>query len=255
MTGLLQGISCYQADMCEAVGEQPYGALVVQFKKNLFSYEQKAPSPSGGTEIDLLSVSCAGKKDCIAVGSYLDSSNATNALSEQWNGKSWQLLTLPTPAGSTSSALSAVSCATADSCMAVGTFTGASGTATPLAYDWDGSAWTIESSPAIPKGSSSAEFSGVSCLPSIGCIAVGSYASTSSPSVALAESWDGASWTVRSAAIPNGATQTNFAGVSCLGPSGEVQCTAVGSWINPAGWRVPLAEMTTSALNVTAGSG
>ena len=70
--GLLQGISCYQADMCEAVGEQPYGALVVQFKKNLYAYEQTAPSPSGATDVDLLSVSCASKKDCIAVGSYVD---------------------------------------------------------------------------------------------------------------------------------------------------------------------------------------
>ena len=54
----------------------------------------------------------------MAVGSYLSPHNVRVALAEHWNGTSWTIDTVPTPSGFDD--LSGVACASATSCIAVG---------------------------------------------------------------------------------------------------------------------------------------
>jgi len=135
------------------------------------------------------------------------------------------------PAAASASVISAnlndVSCTSAHTCMAVGTFLSSKGPEFTLAETWNGTAWTVVPSPTPNIAQGGGELDSVSCPSSTACIAVG-FISTNKTTTAtspLAESWNGTKWTV----VPTpklanaGAALT---GVSCTRPS---SCMAVGS--------------------------
>lgn len=133
--------------------------------------------------------------------------------------------------------LKSVSCTTASFCEAVGGSINAGAGA--VAEVWNGSTWTQQSVPAPtaphPQGF---ELDGVSCTAADACEAVGYY-STTSGAVALAERWNGTSWTVQPSASLTYAN-SELGGVSCT--AADV-CEAVGFYSNtPSGGRLTLAE-------------
>ena len=115
-----------------------------------------------------------------------------------------------------------VSCPAANSCMAVGTYTKASGAGVVLAERWDGSRWRIQPVPS-PSGAAWSNLLGVSCVSPSACEAVGVTTSRSGAQKALAEGWNGSRWQLQAAPSLPGGGQLN--GVSCTSPSA---CTAVG---------------------------
>ena len=74
----------------------------------------------------------------------------------------------------------------ATACTAVGYAQDSSGNSTALAEAWDGSHWSIQSTPA-PTGGTDVLFDGVSCTTATACSAVGSYYNSASAAVTLAE--------------------------------------------------------------------
>src|SRR5215471_17363247 len=110
-----------------------------------------------------------------------------------------------------------VSCPAANLCMAVGTYTKASGAGVTLAEQWNGTAWRIQPVPSPPGAAWSALF-GVSCVSRSACTAVGG----SLAGKALAERWNGSRWQIQPAPSPAGAF---LSGVTCTSSSA---CTAVG---------------------------
>src|ERR1700730_18538535 len=116
---------------------------------------QYPPHPAGSFNSSLEGVSCAHvaavPASCIAVGGYQDQAN-DNALSlaEKWNGSSWVIQPTPNPPGSVSAVSAAVSCPAMTSCEAVGGYsTSIQGTDSPLAEGWNGTAWALQSTPAL----------------------------------------------------------------------------------------------------------
>ena len=93
---------------------------------------------------------------------------------EHWNGTSWTGATLP----DTNLELSAVTCAGATECWAVGTdYFGT--TSQPAVERWNGSTWAAVGAPdPVPYGSRGTGYgdglSGVSCIATSACVAVGS---------------------------------------------------------------------------------
>ena len=121
-------------------------------------------------------------------------------LAEQWTGSAWTALTVPDPYASTDYAeLNSVSCTSAASCIAVGDDINAAGTTdATVAAQWNGSTWTILSTPS--PDTLSALYS-VSCTSATFCSAVG----VSSPSptgkvTPVAETWNGSTWSLQTAA-------------------------------------------------------
>jgi hypothetical protein len=58
----------------------------------------------------------------MAVGYYANASRSSrDGLAEHWNGTSWTVQSMPTPAGSNIYEIAGVSCPTTHMCMAVGT--------------------------------------------------------------------------------------------------------------------------------------
>jgi len=139
--------------------------------------------------------------------------------------RGWSVTPSPNPVIPTGQ-LSWVSCPAPSSCMAVGTYTKASGAGVTLAEQWNGNQWRIQPvpSPPSPPGAAGSGLSGVSCVSMSACEAVGVTVSRSGAQTALAEGWNGSRWQLQHAPTPAGGRQ--LIGVSCTSPSA---CTAVGA--------------------------
>jgi hypothetical protein len=238
---------------------------------------QSIPNPSGALISMLAAVSCATARACIAVGSYTSSSGATVAFAERWNGATWQVQAIPTPAGVSGSGLAAVSCITAQACTAVGSYTKGSGSPKLLAERWNGTSWSTQPI-AAPAGTTAPRLTGVSCpatqactavgevtskgqaqptptppgftgplgQPSLsavscptatGCTATGNYTRGDVPAFFI-EAWNGTHWRLRTAPTPPGTTSGALGGVSCR----QTGCTAAGGYTGLTGVAVTLAS-------------
>ena len=191
---------------------------------------QRTPNPTGAQNSLLSAVSCSWPWICTAVGSYYNTSTGTTVtLAEQWNGTKWIIQNTPNPAGATGSSLTGVSCTRTTVCTAVGSYTNGAGTTMALAERWNGTSWSIQTTPSL-AGTSGSSFNSVSCTSSAACTAVGEANGVSggyNVALTLAERWNGVSWTIQS--TPNFTSQVSsfLTGVSC--PSRSV-CAAVGDF-------------------------
>jgi hypothetical protein len=160
---------------------------------------------------------------CTAVGYYWYS-GVTVSLAEGWDGTSWTIQPTPNPSGATDSSLWGVSCTSATACTAVGAYETNASTQTQvaLAERWDGTAWTIQTTPN-PTGARRSSLSGVSCTSATACTAVGNYKNSAGRQVTLAERWEGTRWTIQATPNPTG-DDPFLTGVSCT----SATCTAVG---------------------------
>ena len=132
-----------------------------------------------------------------------------------------------------------VSCRTAANCLAVGidqnAFKGMGG---PLAEKWNGRAWQTVAV-KLPAGATGGALGRISCVSATHCVAVGFF-DKGGPAhqFALAETWNGSSWTPSEPPAPGGAS-TSLSGVSC---KSATACVAVGAYTKNASGGAPLAE-------------
>ena len=232
---VLNGVSCTSATACIAVGDTSNtdahgvstGLPLAEVWDGTSWTTQTIPKPAGSPNISLNGVSCTSATVCIAVG-YVQINGAGNIpLAERWDGTSWTVQTTPNPTTSTSSELSGVSCTSATTCIAVGTYdtSGTNVNLLQLVERWDGTSWTIQATPQQQS-----VLHGVSCTSDTACTAVGSYvSSTTTNGPPLAEVWDGTSWTTQT--IPNepGRTWGLLNAVFCTSVSA---CATVGHYNN-----------------------
>jgi hypothetical protein len=138
----------------------------------------------------------------------------------------WSRQLVPTPANSTNASLTGVSCTSRDACTAVGS-SDAEGPAVGdiLLERWNGRDWSLQAAaPPVGVSPTIGGFLGlgsISCVSDTYCVAVGTDATDIQR--ALAESWDGSSWSVQPSA-------SQFLGgelgtVSC---SSRVACMSAG---------------------------
>jgi sugar lactone lactonase YvrE len=219
------GVSCTSASACTAVGTYDGNSMTQRWNGSNWSI-QETPTPSGGTAPVPTGVSCASSSACTAVGSYKNGSAVFVPLAEGWNGSAWAVQTIPSPGGAKESRLESVSCPSASACTAVGYYKNSASTLVTLAERWNGTEWTVQTTPN-PSGAKESIEEGVSCPSTSACTAVGNYQNSGGTSVPLAESWNGAEWTVQTIPAPAGALRTVLRDVAC---SSSTSCTAVGSY-------------------------
>lgn len=230
-TASLTSVSCKSSNACVAVGQYTKGSSVQALAESWNGRNwtiNPTPSPNGASTSSLDAVACISPATCIAVGNYADADapNQEGLLSESWNGKSWRLISVPSPADSSSS-LEAVACTSSTACTAVGKFEVFFNSHT-LAESWNGRRWTILQA-ADPSSGLAPSLDGVSCASSTACIAVGQFESDSSSraTVTLSESWNGRVWTIRPTPNLSGALTSSLGAVSCIS---SVACIAVGQY-------------------------
>jgi DNA-binding beta-propeller fold protein YncE len=190
----------------------------------------------------IVDTSCSSSTACMAIGLY-----GEELLAERWDGSKWSSVSAPiVPADAvtepyTDVRLKNVSCVSSTSCVLVGEYVSARGKnnwvteAKTLIESWDGSKWTVVSSPSFAGEWNALE--GVSCVSANSCIAVGHRAEinlgteVAQSARALAVSWNGSSWSVQTPPdVPS--LGDYLLSVSC---SSSSSCIAVGNTSNEEG--------------------
>ncbi len=174
------------------------------------------------------SVSCAGAKACVAVGSAPSPGSGPQvAVIERWNGSSWRPQSTPV-IGSPSVVLNGVSCSSTHACLAVGR----AGDQT-LALRYANGTWAVLPTPGVP-GATQGELAGVWCRSASNCVAVGNASGSGAfGATSLAMHWNGRSWSIQPTPNPSFQPSSGIGGqdvalndVWC--GSGKT-CIAVGS--------------------------
>ncbi|HLH46468.1 MAG TPA: hypothetical protein VKV25_04850, partial [Acidimicrobiales bacterium] len=168
---ILQGVTCTGPSACTAVGYGAGETLVESWDGSSWALVS-SPNPPPDIFSELTSVSCPSASDCWAVGDNVTNMDQYSTLAEQWDGTAWSIVTTPNPPESFSDHLEAVSCPTADACLAVGDVQAPSLSWSTLAEAWNGSRWVVLTSPT-PAGATYADFAGLSCPSASRCLAVG----------------------------------------------------------------------------------
>ncbi len=220
-------------------------------------------SPNANVPQMFNDIACTSANDCWAVGSRYDSWHFQDVtLVEHWNGTSWSIVNSPNQGDADvpveTSVLSAVTCASASDCWAVGYYYGHVNEQ-PLIEHWDGTSWSIATSPGTGAG---ALLKSVTCVSASNCWAVGYYDSTHSvaagPNQTLTEQWDGTAWVIVPSANAGTAQNNQLTGVTCSSASdcwavgyydsGSVNQTLIERW-NGTLWAVVASPDTASTQN------
>jgi hypothetical protein len=202
----LSGVSCTSRSSCIAVGSTLRGSMAYATRVPLAERwngttwtRQRIPATRGSD--NLSGVACTFDGSCTAVGYATDFQGYPSTLAERWHttatkkgghhlvGK-WSVQTTPFPPfNSDYGYLSflGVSCISTATCTAVGNDFRPSmqlPAGTTLAEQWNGLAWSITPTPALPADTLLPGLNGVSCTSSNSCIAVG-FITTASPGVVI----------------------------------------------------------------------
>jgi hypothetical protein len=241
------GISCTSSTECTVVGNYVNSSGVkvpLAERWNGKEWSLQTPVvPGGAQESLLLQVSCTTATTCTAAGEYKNSSGILVTLAERWNGTEWTIQTTPNPSGAKESILNGITCVSSTECEAVGHYINSSGVKVTLAERWNGTEWTIQTTPN-PSGAKESMLRGaVSCTSSYECTAAGQYTNSSGVPVTLVEFWNGIEWSIDTTPNPSGAKESRLRGLSC---ASALACTATGEYENSSGEWLTLAIAMTS---------
>jgi hypothetical protein len=229
----LYGVTCVSASECWAVGGYYTGSanqtLIERWDGTSWAI-LNSPSTSAPEHNQLYGVTCVSASDCWAVGFYKNSLTGNNqTLIERWNGTSWAIVTSPNTLPIQDNHLFAVTCVSGSECWAVGDYLNSNAVSglsvQTLIERWDGTSWTVVSSPNGSNTQTNVLF-GVSCMSASDCWAAG-YQSASNLSQTLIERWDGTSWMIASSANSSATENNALHAVTCVPAS---DCWAVGDY-------------------------
>ena len=157
LASAFSAVLCTSSTACTAVGGYSNSpgiqvTLTEVLSGTKWSIET-APNVAGVPLTSFVGVSCTSAKECIAVGDSENSSGTFTTLVENRKGTSWSIESSPNPAGGEGSLLSGVSCTSTSACTAVGEYENSSSTQLTLAEAWNGTSWSIETTPnpQVPK--------------------------------------------------------------------------------------------------------
>lgn len=203
--GILAAVFTGPALAAPASGHPPRSAV---------QFPAVAARSAGPTTVDgLAAVSCTSASFCMAVGR---NDFSFRAAAQVWNGSIWRALSVPVRGP-----LTGVSCLSATKCLVVGDRPfGPLGVSTRVfGRWWNGRTWRT-ANPLNPKG---ATISGVSCVSTSMCIAVGSVPDGDGHD--MSQAWNGRGWRLLNTP-DSGGRASGLSGVSC---TSRVKCMAVGS--------------------------
>jgi hypothetical protein len=192
-----------------------------------------SPNVGSGNN-DLLAVSADSANDVWAVGRSTDSSGNDRTLVEHYNGTSWSVVSSPNN-GSHNNDLIGVVAIAPNNVWAVGTYANFLGQQFTLTEHWNGSSWSIVSSPSTGVSS---VLTGVAAINSTNLVAVGLSVTFSGTFRTLVEHWNGSKWSIVSS--PNVGSGSNVLGAVSVISSSNIWF--VGYSTNSSGVEQTLIE-------------
>lgn len=220
------------------------------------------PTP-GNYSNSLNSVAAASGSTIWTVGSYENASGSQQTLTEYWNGNVWKVIKSPNPISTINAQLSGVAALSKNNAWAVGSYHDTSNAIHSLIEHWNGSSWSIVSSPT-PNGSADQLYS-VTIISASNVWAVGSYSDSLLVEHTLVEHWNGSLWSIVSIPEPKGSTQNHLLSITAISANnvwavGSYSYRAKGSHIetltehwNGSSWSVVSSPNTQSSGNILEG--
>jgi hypothetical protein len=159
------------------------------------------PSPSPGTKDNRLTgVTAISTDDIWAVGYEAGGNSATQTLTEHWDGTQWSVVSSPNHQGSLGSILTAVTSVSTNDVWAVGSYDSCFSCSESLVEHWDGTQWSILSS---PNHGLCDKLNGVTAISTNDVWTVGNAArkcnfQNNLKGTALIEKWNGKKWSIAS---------------------------------------------------------
>ena len=248
----LNGISCAAAGDCSVVGTyldnngHPEGMLLTQINgvwgtSPARDAEATLPGDAAAEPaVSLTSVSCGAIGECVAVGSYVDSSGHQQGLEISESSTAWDTgVAALLPAGAAANpavSLTSVSCASAGDCTAVGSYNDASNHTLGLLLSESSGTWMTGLAPTLPADAASSpgvSLTSVSCPSAGNCDAVGSYDDTAGDLQGLMVTESSGSWASGVApTVPADAGATLFVQVLSVSCADAGDCAAVGNYLD-----------------------
>ena len=225
--GQLDSVSCRSAAYCVATGEEGGGAdtPIAETWNGRAWTVAKLPRPDTGAYFPGIAVSCASVRRCVATGANVTKSRAGRPFIDTLSGTKWATRSVPLPSGTKAAGLGAVDCVSTSYCVLAGVYSAKH--LAVLFESWNGKTFKVLTA-ASPAGSFF-DVTGLSCVSSMDCVAVGQIIRSglfSAGSVtAFAERWNGKAWSVTSVFGPKGPTNPELSAVSCTSPT---RCVTVG---------------------------
>jgi hypothetical protein len=172
-------------------------------------------------------ISCVLATDCLGIEGAANLGGGEPSVPTRvarWNGSAWKGVGVTLPKGTRTADLLGVSCRGAKSCLVVGdyyTSTSLGAASRVLALSYNGT--SLKPTPAVPlpKGATDAALISVSCATTSYCVALvaadgnaGAFGNSVPPTII--ETWNGAKWTLHTAAASVGKTSVlEPSAVSC----------------------------------------
>lgn len=244
----LYGVTAISPADVWAVGAQTDSSKTLTEHFNGFHWTAVS-SPNAGYGSWLVAVSGVTDADVWAVGNYYDPKvNNDQTLIEHWNGVSWSIVPSPNPNGSYPDYLTGVVALTGTNVWAVGYDYGSQGWVTLIEH-WDGSQWSVVSSPNPGSSQGGNSLYAVTATSATDVWAVGTYGNVSADNEPLTEHWNGTSWSVVSAPSPGGSvnsvqldaisatSSTDIWAVGVYGTYSATQYTLIEHW-NGSAWSI-----------------
>jgi hypothetical protein len=216
------------------------------------------PNPSSSFNL-LLAVTAVSSTDVWAVGEWFDGVNV-RTLTEQWNGTSWSIV--PSPNGNLAAGVSqlfSISAFSATDIWAVGSQNTLVGTLASLAEHWDGTTWSVVTT---PNESGTNEIAFVNALEADHAVGVGYGKFVSGTTAAQSEAWDlvTSPGTSSNLALPGPGTGDNIlegvdrsgAGVWAVGFSRATSTSARQTMVRAATWNSATHTLTWGSLGTSA---
>jgi hypothetical protein len=203
----------------------------------------QAPLPSGASTgstqlVQPTQVWCAAAGSCVATSLYVTSGDLQADMLLTETSGSWSAVQTPLPSsGGTEASASAVTCSSASSCLAVGTYADLSGNTQGLILADSSGTWTAAKAPLPANAGSNPEddLDAVSCASTGACVATGNYQDSSGNTQGLLLYESGSTWTASEASLPGDAQSNPTVKLPAAACAASASCLVVGSYYSSTG--------------------
>ncbi len=235
-SGQLVAVADVSPESAWAVGNQQSGSEpLMEAWSNGAWHQVSVPLPiSQQTTAELSDVTAVSPSSAWAVGYFDNQSGSAQPLVEKWNGQHWRAVTTPSTSVSSTNTLSAISADTPSDVWAVGSYQSQAGVTQTLVEHWQGSGWTIVTSPN-PDPNNTAVLTSVAALSPTDVWAAGYWMdSTTGNDEPLVEQWNGSVWNIIQFPVPDLGGDTYITAIAVASANDIWAVGDSGSGIGPS---------------------
>jgi hypothetical protein len=180
-------------------------------------------------------IACPSTTQCVATGTYLDTSGKQQILVLTGSGTSWTAVEVPLPANTSSYPqvqLAPLACPSISACVTGGAYD-SSGIMHAVLLAGSGTSWTLSEAPLPGDAATTGQVAGVSdvaCPSATECVATGFYLDTSGQSQGMLLTGSGSTWTAARAPVPANGSASLPAGPYALACPSVSACIAGGEY-------------------------